>query len=49
MLFGADEDRPVREHEVVATNKLGEPVYASPALSNGTIFIRAEQHLYAIR
>lgn len=37
------------EHAVVATNKLGEPVYASPALSNGTIFIRAEQHLYAIR
>ncbi|CAN5605588.1 hypothetical protein BH23ACI1_BH23ACI1_24720 [soil metagenome] len=25
------------------------PVYASPALAGGTIFIRGEQHLYAIR
>lgn len=37
------------EHKIVTTNKLGEPIYASPALSNGTIYIRAEQHLYAIR
>jgi outer membrane protein assembly factor BamB len=37
------------EHKVVATNKLGEPIFASPALSNGVIYIRAEQHLYAIR
>ncbi len=37
------------EHKVVTTNKLGEPIYASPALSNGTIYIRGEQHLYAIK
>jgi outer membrane protein assembly factor BamB len=37
------------EHKVVTTNRLGEPIYASPALSNGTIYIRGEQHLYAIR
>jgi outer membrane protein assembly factor BamB len=37
------------EHKVVTTNKLGEPIYASPALSNGTIYIRGEKHLYAIR
>lgn len=37
------------EHKVVATNKLGEPIFASPALSNGVIYIRGEQHLYAIR
>jgi outer membrane protein assembly factor BamB len=37
------------EHTVVATNKLGEPIFASPALSNGVIYIRGEQHLYAIR
>lgn len=37
------------EHRVITTNKLGEPIYASPALSNGTIYIRGEQHLYAVR
>ena len=37
------------EHKVVATNKLGEPIFASPALSNGVIYIRGEKHLYAIR
>lgn len=36
------------EHKVVATNKLGEPIYASPALADGIIYIRGEQHLYAI-
>ena len=35
-------------HKVIATNRLGEPVFASPALSNGVIFIRGEKHLYAI-
>jgi len=37
------------EHKVITTNKLGEPIYASPALANGVIYIRGEQHLYAIR
>jgi outer membrane protein assembly factor BamB len=36
-------------HEVVRTNSVGEPVFASPALANGTIYIRGEQHLFAIR
>ncbi|MDQ3803715.1 MAG: PQQ-binding-like beta-propeller repeat protein [Acidobacteriota bacterium] len=36
------------KHEVLRTNSLGEPVYASPALASGTIFIRGEKHLYAI-
>ena len=36
-------------HEVVRTNSVGEPVYASLALANGTIFIRGAQHLFAIR
>ena len=35
-------------HKVIATNHLGEPILASPALSNGVIYIRGEQHLYAI-
>jgi outer membrane protein assembly factor BamB len=36
------------KHEVVATNSIDEPVYASPAVSNGMIFIRGEKHLYGI-
>ena len=36
-------------HEVLATNSVGEPVYASPAIANGTIYIRGERHLFAIR
>jgi len=35
--------------EILRTNSVGEPVYASPALANGTIFIRGENHLFAIR
>jgi outer membrane protein assembly factor BamB len=35
-------------HKVIATNHLGEPIFASPALSNGVIYIRGERHLYAI-
>jgi outer membrane protein assembly factor BamB len=36
-------------HEVVRTNPVGEPVYASLALAGGTIYIRGAQHLFAIR
>jgi outer membrane protein assembly factor BamB len=36
-------------HAVERTNSLGEPVYASFALANGTVYIRGEKHLYAIR
>src|SRR5262249_20523273 len=32
------------KHEVVATNSVGEPVYASPAISDGMIFIRGEKN-----
>jgi hypothetical protein len=35
-------------HEVLATNSVGESVYASPAIANGTIYIRGERHLFAI-
>jgi outer membrane protein assembly factor BamB len=40
-------------HEVLATNSVGEPVYASLALAagpagDGAIYIRGEQHLFAI-
>jgi len=32
----------------VAENALGENCYASPAASDGHLFIRAEHHLYCI-
>lgn len=35
-------------HEVLRTNSVGEPVYTSPAIANGTIYIRGEKHLFAI-
>lgn len=35
-------------HEVIRTNTVGEPVYASPAIADGRIFIRGERHLFAI-
>lgn len=35
-------------HVVVRTNTVGEPVYSSPALANGRIYIRGERHLFAI-
>jgi outer membrane protein assembly factor BamB len=36
------------KHEVLATNSVGEPVYTTPAISNGKIYIRGEKHLFAI-
>ncbi len=36
------------KHEIVRTNPIDEPVYASLALANGRIYIRGEKHLYAI-
>ena len=40
--------RPGPEYNEVAVNELGENCYASPAISQGQIFIRGEQHLYCI-
>ena len=36
------------QHEILGTNSLGEPVYASPAISSGRIYIRGEKNLYCI-
>jgi outer membrane protein assembly factor BamB len=36
------------KHEVLRTNSVGEPVYASPAVADGSIFIRGEKNLYRI-
>jgi outer membrane protein assembly factor BamB len=40
--------RPGPKFDLVAENQLGENCYASPAVSNGRIYVRAEQHLYCI-
>ena len=36
------------KHEILGTNSVGEPVYASPAVADGNIFIRGERTLYCI-
>ena len=35
-------------HEVLGTNSIGEPVFASPAISQGRLLIRSDKHLYCI-
>ena len=35
-------------HEIVRTNSIDEPVYSSPAIANGRIYIRSDKHLFAI-
>lgn len=37
------------EFEVLAENDLGEPISATPALADGTVFVRTAKHLYAFR
>ena len=36
------------KYEVLGTNSLGEPIYTSPAISQGRIFIRGDKNLYCI-
>jgi len=36
------------KHEIVGTNSVGEPVYSSPAISNGRLYVRGHKHLFAI-
>ena len=40
--------RPSETFAVIAKNELGEPVAASPAISQGQIFLRTHQHLFCI-
>ncbi len=35
-------------HAIVRANFIDEPVYSSPAIANGRIYIRGEKHLFAI-
>jgi outer membrane protein assembly factor BamB len=36
-------------HEVLATNSVDEPVWASLALARGMVFVRGDRHLFGIR
>lgn len=40
--------RPGEKFAVMARNELGEECYASPAISQGHIYLRAKSHLYAL-
>ena len=40
--------RPGPPFEIVAKNELGEETYASPAISEGQIFLRGAEHLFCI-
>ena len=35
-------------HAIVRTNSIDEPVFSSPAIANGRIYIRGQKHLFAI-
>ena len=37
-----------KEYKLLAENDLGEPVMASPAISDGVLYVRGGQHLFAI-
>lgn len=40
--------KPGEKFQVVAENELGEETNASPAVSNGNLFLRGDKHLYCI-
>jgi outer membrane protein assembly factor BamB len=40
--------RPGPKYDLVARNELGERTFASPAISNGQIFLRTDKHLFGI-
>lgn len=40
--------KPGPDYNLVAKNELGERTFASPAISNGQLFVRGDQHLFCI-
>ncbi|MBM3859209.1 MAG: serine/threonine protein kinase [Verrucomicrobia bacterium] len=40
--------KPGPQFQAVATNELDEKCFASPAISNGRLFLRGDQHLFSI-
>jgi outer membrane protein assembly factor BamB len=55
IVYAANEDgevyvfKPGPTYQQVAVNPMGETVMATPAISDGTLFIRGSRHLFAIR
>ena len=43
------KNKEQREPGYLAVNPMGETVMATPAISDGTLFIRGARHLFAIR
>ena len=39
---------PTEELQVIAENRLDEVCHATPAISNGRLYVRGDQHLYSI-
>ena len=39
---------PGREYKLLAENDLGETVMATPAISDGVLYMRGSKHLFAI-
>jgi hypothetical protein len=37
-----------QEFQLLATNPIGEPLMATPALSSGMMIVRAQHHVFAI-
>jgi hypothetical protein len=52
VIFSEDGDAHVIKagptHQLLRTNALGEPIQATPAVSQGSLFIRGASHLYRI-
>ncbi len=40
--------RPGEQYDQVARNEIGEDTNASPAISNGRIYLRGDKHLFCI-
>jgi outer membrane protein assembly factor BamB len=55
VVYAANEDgevyvfRPGAKYEQLSVNPMGETVMATPAISEGSLFIRGARHLFAIR
>ena len=53
-LYFSEEDGPIRvvkagpEYELLSTNPMGEVLMATPAISDGVIYVRGLKHLFAI-
>jgi outer membrane protein assembly factor BamB len=54
-LYFSSEDGEVfvvkagRAYELVATNRMGEALMATPAISDGILIVRGQQHVFAVR